>query len=72
MMSAIGMKSSGWGTRYVAATPIATTAAPGKFMRASGYAIITPRTSEMAVVTTATSIVLYVHTRKFVCSNRSM
>ncbi len=36
MMSAMGMNSSGWGTRYVAATPIATTAAPGKFIRASG------------------------------------
>ena len=36
MMSAIGIKSSGWGTRYVAATPMATTAAPGNFIRASG------------------------------------
>ena len=36
MMSDIGMNSSGWGTRYVAATPMATTAAPGKRMRASG------------------------------------
>ena len=42
----------------VAATPMATTAAPGNFIRASGYAIITPSTSEMTVVTTATSMVL--------------
>ena len=71
MMSAIGMKSSGCGTRYVAATPMATTAAPGNFRRASGYAIIVPRTSEIAVVTTATSRVLYVHVRKFVSVSRS-
>ena len=58
MMSDIGMKSRGCGTRYVAATPIATIAAPGKFVRASGYAIIAPSTSDTTVVTTATSIVL--------------
>jgi hypothetical protein len=57
-MSDIGMNRSGCGTRYVAATPIAMTAAPGKFMRASGYAIIVPSTSEATVETIATSIVL--------------
>ena len=71
MISDIGMKSRGCGTRYVAATPMATTAAPGNRMRASGYAIIVPSTTDTTVVTTATSIVLYVQVRKFVSYRRS-